>query len=197
VLAVWNWVQQAGVVGLVAAMLGMTAGCPSPASRQESASNDSTGSTPAAKQVADSAGFDPATISVQIGDEAALEALVQKQAGKVVFVDYWATWCHPCVEAFPETVDLYEKYHDQGLTAIAVSLDEADNEPAVRKFLAKERVEFDNLISSYGQGPEAFEKFAVDQVPHFRLYDKTGKLRGKWDEHPKDLDAQVKALLAE
>lgn len=141
--------------------------------------------------------FDPATISVQIGDEKALEALIAKHKGEVVFVDYWATWCEPCVEFFPHTVETFEKYHDQGLTAIAVAFDAPEEEPKVRRFLAQHRAGFENLICSYDPGAEAFEKFGIDLVPHFRLYDRQGKLRAKWDAAPRDLDAKVKELLAE
>lgn len=149
--------------------------------------------TPAAQ----SPTFDPANISVQIGDEKALEALIAKHKGQVVFVDYWATWCEPCVEFFPHTVETFEKYHDQGLTAVAVSFDAVEEETKVRRFLAQHRADFENLISSYDPGAEAFEKFGIDLVPHFRLYDRQGKLRAKWDAAPRDLDAKVKELLAE
>lgn len=141
--------------------------------------------------------FDPATISVKAGDEKALEALIAQHKGKVVFVDYWATWCEPCVEFFPHTVETYDKYHAQGLTAIAVSFDAVDDEAKVRRFLSKERAGFENLICSYDPGAEAFEKFGIDLVPHFRLYDRQGKLRAKWDAAPRDLDAKIKELLAE
>ncbi|QDU26836.1 Thiol-disulfide oxidoreductase ResA [Anatilimnocola aggregata] len=147
--------------------------------------------------VVESAAIDPATISVQVGDEKALEELIKKHKGQVILVDYWATWCHPCVEGFPHTVDAFEKYEKQGLTAIAVSFDDAEEEPKVRKFLAGQRARFDNLISSLPQGSENFERFGIEQVPHYRLYDRTGKLRHKWDAAPKDLDAQVTVLLAE
>lgn len=154
-----------------------------------------TASLPTAKAQLPS--FDPITISVQAGDERALEAMIAKHKGKVVFVDYWALWCHPCVEFFPHTVETFEKYHDQGLTAIAVTFDPVDKEPEVRRFLAQHRVGFENLICTYDGGAEAFEKFGIDLVPHFRLYDRQGKLREKWDAAPRNLDAQIKELLAE
>ncbi|WP_254512456.1 TlpA family protein disulfide reductase [Anatilimnocola floriformis] len=141
--------------------------------------------------------FEPATIAVKVGDETELAAMIAAHKGKVVFVDYWATWCEPCVEFFPHTVETHDKYQGQGLTTIAVSFDAASEEEKVRRFLAKERVGFENLICSYDPGTEAFEKFGIDLVPHFRLYDKQGKLRAKWDAAPKDLDAKVKELLAE
>jgi thiol-disulfide isomerase/thioredoxin len=141
--------------------------------------------------------FDPEKIDVRVGNEMDLAALIEKHKGKVVFVDYWATWCEPCVEAFPHTVDAYEKYHDQGFTAIAVSFDEIDDELKVRRFLAEHRVRFENLINEYGIGTEYTEKFQLNAIPKFRLYDRKGKLRAEWDKKPPDLDARVKELLAE
>ncbi len=149
------------------------------------------------KPVEQTPAFDPATINVKVGDEKALDALIAKQKGQVVFVDYWATWCEPCVEFFPHTVETYDKYHDQGLTAIAVAFDAPEEEAKVRRFLAEHRAGFENLICSYDPGAEAFEKFKIELVPHFRLYDRQGKLRAKWDAAPRDLDAKVKELLAE
>lgn len=148
--------------------------------------------------------FNPADMNVKFGDEKALEALVANHKGKLVFVDYWATWCEPCVEAFPHTVEAYEKYRSQGLAVIAVSFDDpsqyddpTEAENKVRRFLATHRADFENLISPYESGPEPLEKFDIPLVPHFRLYDRQGKLRFKWDAEPKDLDARLQELLAE
>lgn len=141
--------------------------------------------------------FNPEKMSVRIGDEKALEALIARHKGEVVFVDYWATWCEPCVEFFPHTVETFDKYRQRGLTAIAVAFDAPEEEAKVRRFLAQHRAGFENLICSYDPGAEAFEKFGIDLVPHFRLYDRQGKLRAKWDAAPKDLDAKIQELLAE
>ena len=131
------------------------------------------------------------------GDEKALAALIAAHKGQVVFVDYWATWCHPCVEYFPHTVEMSRKYKDRGLATIAVSFDDPADESPPRAFLAKQRAEFENLQSSYDPGPAAFEGFGIDLVPHFRLYDRTGKLRHKWDAKPEDADEKIEELLAE
>jgi len=141
--------------------------------------------------------FDPDKIDVKVGNELDLAALIAKHKGEVVFVDYWATWCEPCVKAFPHTVDAYEQYHDKGFAAIGVSFDEPDAELKVRRFLAEHRVRFENLINEYGIGTEYTEKFQLNQIPKFRLYDRHGKLRGDWDSVPADFDAQLKKLLAE
>lgn len=185
---------------LLAAVVVLCAGCEAEVVRVPPRVRTTAAALPDKEPVAPIAkapAFDPATINVQVGDEKALEAMIARHKGELVFVDYWATWCEPCVEFFPHTVETSEKYHDQGLRTIAVAFDAPEEEPQVRRFLAQHRAGFENLICSYDPGTEAFEKFAIKLVPHFRLYDRQGKLRAKWDAAPRDLDAKVKELLAE
>jgi peroxiredoxin len=101
------------------------------------------------------------------------------------------------VEFFPHTVEQSRKFKDRGLATIAVSFDDQDEEAKVREFLAKHGADFENLISSYDLGPAAFEAFGLEQVPHFRLYDRQGQLRHKWNEPPEDAAAKIEELLAE
>jgi thiol-disulfide isomerase/thioredoxin len=153
----------------------------------------STGSSPAPG----SSALTPADIKLVQGDAKALEAMIAAHQGQVVFVDYWALWCHPCVEFFPHTVEMHKKYREQGLRTIAVTFDEPDQEQAVRKFLAEKGADFENLLSSYDAGPAAFEGFGIDLVPHFRLYDRQGKLRYKWDAKPDDAEQRIQELLTQ
>src|SRR5262245_34968320 len=92
-----------------------------------------------------SAALSPAEINLVIGDGKALEAKIAEHKGQVVFVDFWATWCLPCVEGFPHTVSLAKEYKKQGLATIAVSFDQIDDEPKVREFLAKQGADFEHL----------------------------------------------------
>ena len=139
----------------------------------------------------------PEQIKLTVGDAKKLDAMLAAHKGRVVFVDYWATWCGPCVEFFPHTVELSRKFKDPGLAVIAVSFDAADTPQVVREFLARHGAEFENLISSHDLGPAAFEDFKIDLVPHFRLYDRQGNLRHKWDAKPTDAEQKIKELLAE
>ena len=118
--------------------------------------------------------------------------------GKVVLVDYWATFCAPCKKAFPHTVELHKKHQAEGLVVISIAFDLLEDEQKAKDFLQKQGATFDNLISKYdGGGTDANDAFGIGPLPHLRLYDRKGELRHKWDGKAVDLDAKVKELLAE
>ena len=137
-------------------------------------------------------------IQLPQGDGKALQAIVDKHKGEVVFVDFWATWCGPCVAAFPHTVELSQKYKGQGLATVAVSFDSLENEQAVREFLKKHDANFENLISKYdGVSQDAATDFDVGALPQYRVYDRQGKLRHKWEGKSDEIEPAIQALLAE
>jgi peroxiredoxin len=61
--------------------------------------------------------------------------------GKVVFLNFWATWCKPCEDEMPSIERLHRKFKDRGLAVVAISMD-ADGGPVVRRFVAKHRLTF-------------------------------------------------------
>ena len=139
-----------------------------------------------------------ADISIVPGDEKDLDKLIAKNKGKVVFVDYWATFCGPCKKSFPHTVDLSKKHKADGFTVISVSMDLLEDKDKALEFLKKQGAAFDNLISKYdGGGSDANDAFGIGPLPTLRLYDRAGKLRYKWEGKAEDLDAKIKELLAE
>jgi thiol-disulfide isomerase/thioredoxin len=69
-------------------------------------------------------------------------------AGKVVLVDFWATWCGPCVAEIPNVLEQYEKYHDRGFEVVGVSLDE-DRE-ALEKFVTEQKIPWPILYEKPG-----------------------------------------------
>jgi thiol-disulfide isomerase/thioredoxin len=139
-------------------------------------------------------------ITLVRADAAALDELIGAHKGQVVLVDYWATWCGPCVANFPHTVELAKKHKADGLATIAVSFDLFEEESKVREFLAKQGADFDNLISSHNAiGQKPAEDFDIGPLPEYRLYDRQGKLRQKWESgvEQAELDQKVAELLAE
>ena len=111
-------------------------------------------------------------------DAAGLKQTIASQKGRVVLVNFWATWCVPCREEFPELSKLQTRHRAAGLQVIGVSTDFAKQRPEVEKFLAQQRPSFANYWKKSG-GDEAFIN-AVDrgwggELPFSALYDRSGK----------------------
>jgi len=112
-------------------------------------------------------------------------ATLARLRGKVVLVDFWATWCPSCVEQFPHTVEMHRKYAGRGLAVVSVSLDEPEDELQVRQFLIRNGANFENLLSEYGGGVKASEAFDLPgSIPCYRVYDRSGKLRNQFAVDP-------------
>ncbi len=151
---------------------------------------------------ADTADADTADVSVRVIDEQEFDEVVASYRGDVVLVDFWATWCVACVDLFPHTVELHQRFADQGLRVISVSFDEPDMEENVLKFLQEQGATFDNFISQYGSGIESADNFDLPgPLPYIVLYDRAGEVAHTFPEprsaiDPEAIDDAVEALLA-
>ena len=125
-------------------------------------------------------------IQVTVVDAESFAAALKKHEGKVVLIDFWATYCAPCLKRFPETVELFRKYADQGVVVISFSVDDLEDLELAKEFLAKQKHEFafkgEHYISKFGVSTETEKAFDVAAVPDFRLYDREGKLHKRWKE---------------
>ena len=141
-------------------------------------------------------------ITLTTVDSRGLADAIARRRGKVVLVEFWATWCVPCVKLFPHTVELHRRLADDGLSVISVSMDETERQEAVLHFLRDRGATFENFISSYGVGSEGFEAFDVTDgaLPHLKLYDRNGRLQksfasGGESLAPEPIESAVNELL--
>ncbi len=122
--------------------------------------------------------------------------LLKSLNGKVVLVDFWASWCGPCLKSFPWMNDLQRKHAGEGLVIVAVNLDQepALAEAFLQKTPAKFRVEYDRAGNIARQ-------FDVQAMPTSFLIDRSGQVRvrhaGFKDKHREVRERQIEQLLKE
>ncbi|HEY4839704.1 MAG TPA: TlpA disulfide reductase family protein [Candidatus Acidoferrales bacterium] len=96
---------------------------------------------------------------------------LSEQKGKVVLVNFWATWCHGCQLEIPWFIEFQKKYEKQGLVVIGISMDD-DGWKSVRPWLNEKRVNYPIVI---GNQPLA-DRFGLDGMPLTALVDRDGKI---------------------
>jgi peroxiredoxin len=116
--------------------------------------------------------------------------------GKVVLINFWTTWCQPCIIEMPSMEKLYRKYKDKGFTILAIDIMEKPE--TIRKFAKEKNLTFPILLDTKG---EVRGKYRVTGIPNSYLVHKDGKLVGRfigpreWDnEHA---EALLEELLGE
>ena len=97
------------------------------------------------------------------------------QRGKVVFLDFWATWCPPCQRSTPEVVKLEEDYAPRGAVIVSISVDE--DKSAVPRFVASHGMKNRVIIAGDSDVPQ---QYGVRGIPMFVLIDKGGKIAQIW-----------------
>ncbi len=90
--------------------------------------------------------------------------------GKVVLVNFWATWCPPCRKEMPDLESLQERFKDRGFVVLAISDEEQDK---VRPFISERKITYPVLLD---QGRKVNDLFQVEGIPKSFVYDREGKL---------------------
>lgn len=112
--------------------------------------------------------------------------------GKVVLIDFWASWCAPCRAANPYIKKLYKKYKDDGFEVFAVSLDV--KKESWFKAIKKDKLTYTQVIDNAGWNSKVAEQFFVDALPTNFLLDRSGKIVAINIEG-KEMFDKVKSLL--
>ena len=140
-------------------------------------------------------------MSVIALDAAGVKRAVAARRGKVVVLNFWATWCPPCVAEFPDLVRVYNRHRGRGLDLVTVSFDEPEDlRSKVVPFLQRHRLVTGTCIQKGGpqQFVERFDPRWEGAVPRTYVYARSGKVAVvlEGEQSAADLEKAVVPLLA-
>jgi thiol-disulfide isomerase/thioredoxin len=115
--------------------------------------------------------------------------------GKVIYLDFWASWCVPCRKSFPWMNDMHKRYGDKGLVVLAVNLDK--DKASVTRFLEKYPADF---IIAYDPEGHSAEKYNVKAMPSSWIIDQNGNVvkshRGFREKDKAILEQEIRHVLS-
>jgi thiol-disulfide isomerase/thioredoxin len=117
---------------------------------------------------------------------------LQSMRGKVILIDFWATWCGPCVAELPHVQAAYDQLHSRGFDVVGISFD--SDKARLEKFLAERKMPWPQFFDGKGWENEFGRKFGIRGIPTMWLVDKKGVFR---ENTRQNLAADVEKLLGE
>ena len=114
--------------------------------------------------------------------------------GKVLLIDFWATWCGPCVAEMPNVKSVYTKYHGQGFEIVGISLDQSRDK--LDMYLERQEIKWPQYFDGKYWNNAIAVSYGVKSIPATFLVDKKGKIRYK-SLRGKQLETAVAELLNE
>jgi len=127
------------------------------------------------------------------------EVDLEQMRGKVVLIDFWATWCGPCRAELPRVKAAFEKYQQQGFEVVGISCDE--DKDRLNAYLKEKKISWPQYFDGQTQAQNKIaQKFGINGIPHMFFVDKMGCLR--FDDvralgEKKNFEEKIDALLSE
>jgi len=117
---------------------------------------------------------------------------ISRFKGKIVLVDFWATWCGPCVAELPNVLAAYGKYHDRGFEIIGISLDE--QKERLTAFLQDRQMDWPQYFDGLGWKNKLVLQYGITGIPATFLLDREGRIIAR-DLRGDELEAKLAELL--
>jgi peroxiredoxin len=129
---------------------------------------------------------------IRLPDTSGAAVSLHAMKGKVVLVDFWASWCRPCRQNNPALVDLHRKFKGKDFEILGVSIDKskADWLRAIRN----DGLTWPQVLDPGGWDAQSTANYGVDAIPSSFLIDKQGVIRGV-DLHGRELEGMIRKLL--
>jgi len=142
---------------------------------------------------------EPKQVSTSVAPDFTLKTLEDQEIslselkGKVVLLDFWATWCGPCRESIPHLIQLYRTYQDKGFVLIGLSMDKKGDVDTVRHFVKSMDIPYPIILTP----DDVTRNYGVTGIPTTILIDKEGKIQGKMVGFNSSIAQQTSARVAE
>lgn len=137
-------------------------------------------------------GGEPVAFNVTSIDGKTLSPAAYK--GKVLLIDFWATWCGPCVAEMPNVKNVYAKYHPQGFEIVGISLDQSRDR--LNQYIKSNQIAWPQYFDGKWWNNDVAVRYGIKSIPTTILVDKSGKIRYK-SLRGRQLENAVQQLLAE
>jgi thiol-disulfide isomerase/thioredoxin len=132
----------------------------------------------------------PFTVTSLTGEKLSPE----QYRGKVLLIDFWATWCGPCIAEMPNVKRVYDKYHGKGFEIVGISLDQSRDR--LDAYIEQNNIQWPQYFDGKWWNNDVATIYGIKSIPATLLVDRDGKIRYK-SLRGKQLESAVEKLVAE